>query len=84
MFLAELLGWLEREQHDVIAFLREENRTLKSQPVGRRATQGRRRLRVDETQRRRPAVPGQRLGRGALRDVARLVTQKQSSGGIAN
>jgi hypothetical protein len=30
MLLAVLLGWLEREQR-VIAFLREENRTLKSQ-----------------------------------------------------
>jgi hypothetical protein len=25
MLLAALLGWLEREQRDVIAFLREEN-----------------------------------------------------------
>jgi hypothetical protein len=29
MLLTALLGWLEREQRDVIAFLREENRTLK-------------------------------------------------------
>jgi hypothetical protein len=27
ILLAALLGWLEREQRDVIAFLREENRT---------------------------------------------------------
>jgi transposase InsO family protein len=67
MFLAALLGWLEREQRDVIAFLREENRTLKSQLVGRR-------LRLNDTQRRRLAVRGQRLGRGALREVATLVT----------
>ncbi|MET0168421.1 MAG: hypothetical protein ABW318_25950 [Vicinamibacterales bacterium] len=26
MFLAALLGWLDREQRDVIAYLREENR----------------------------------------------------------
>jgi hypothetical protein len=31
MLVAALLGWLEREQRDVIAFLREENRTLKAQ-----------------------------------------------------
>lgn len=31
MLLAVLLGWLEREQCDVIAFLREENRALKAQ-----------------------------------------------------
>jgi len=36
MVLAAMLGWLEREQGDVIAFLREENRTLKAQLAGRR------------------------------------------------
>jgi len=30
MFLAARLGRLEREQRDVIALLREENRTLKA------------------------------------------------------
>ena len=49
MVLAALLGWLEREQHDVIDFLREENRTLKAQL-------GRRRLRLNDDQRRRLAV----------------------------
>ena len=34
--LAALLGWLEAEQRDVIAFLREENRVLKAQLGGRR------------------------------------------------
>jgi hypothetical protein len=29
--LAALLGWLDREQRDVIAFLRDENRALKTQ-----------------------------------------------------
>jgi putative transposase len=67
MFLAALLGSLEREQGDVIAFLREENRTLKAQLTGRR-------LQLDDAQRRRLAVLGQRLGRGVLRDVATLVT----------
>jgi hypothetical protein len=36
MLLATLLGWLEREQRDAIAFLREENRTLKAQLAPRR------------------------------------------------
>jgi hypothetical protein len=31
MLLATLLGWLEREHRDAIAFLREENRTAKAQ-----------------------------------------------------
>ena len=59
--------WLECEQRDVIAFLREENRVLKAQL-------GRRRLRLDDEQRRRPAVLGDRLGRGLLREFATLVT----------
>lgn len=67
MLLAALLGWLEREQRDVIAFLREENRALKAQL-------GNRRLRLHDDQRRRLAVLGERLGRGVLREVATLVT----------
>ena len=67
MLLAALCGWLEREQRDVIAFLREENRAL-------RAQLGSRRLRLNDGQRRRLAVLGQRLGRAVLRDVATLVT----------
>ena len=67
MLLAAVLGWLEQEQRDVIAFLREENRALKTQLVGRR-------LRLNDAQRRRLAVLGQRLGRNVLREVATLVT----------
>jgi len=67
MILAALLGWLEREQRDVIAFLREENRTLKAQLSGRQ-------LQLNDEQRRRLAVLGQRLGRAVLREVATLVT----------
>ena len=66
MFFAALLGWLDREQRDAIAFLREENRTLKAQLAGRR-------LRFNDAQRRRLAVLGQRLGRAALLEVATLV-----------
>jgi putative transposase len=67
MLLACLLGWLEAEQRDVIAFLREENRVLKAQL-------GRRRLRMHDDQRRRLAVLGQRLGRALMHEVATLVT----------
>src|SRR4029453_15217549 len=67
MLLAALLGWLEREQRDVIAFLREENRTLKAQLSGRR-------LQLNDEQRRRLAVLGQRLGAAGPREVATLVT----------
>ncbi len=36
LIVAALIGWLEREQRDVIGFLREENRVLKAQLRGRR------------------------------------------------
>ena len=36
MLFVALLGWLDREQRDAIAFLREENRTLKAQLARRR------------------------------------------------
>ena len=38
MWLTVLLTWLEAEQRDVIAFLREENRVLKAQLGRRRST----------------------------------------------
>jgi hypothetical protein len=36
LLIAVLGGWLHREQADVIAFLREENRLLKARLAGRR------------------------------------------------
>jgi hypothetical protein len=53
--VAMLCGWLAREQDDVIAFLREENRALKAQLKGQR-------LRLDDGARRRLAELGYRLG----------------------
>jgi hypothetical protein len=40
-----LYGWLEREEEDVIAFLREQNRVLKARLEGKR-------LRLDDSERR--------------------------------
>ena len=48
LLIAALGGWLHREQADVIAFLREENRVLKARLAGRR-------LRFDDGERRRLA-----------------------------
>lgn len=62
-----LCGWLQREQQDVIAFLREENRVLKARLQGRR-------LRFDDQERRRLGELGHRLGRRLLADVATIVT----------
>ena len=67
LLVAALFGWLEREQRDVIEFLREENRVLKRQLRGRR-------LQLCDDERRRLAVLGKRLGRRILAEVASLVT----------
>jgi hypothetical protein len=64
---AMLAGWLNRQQQDVIAYLIEENRTLRSQLGGRR-------LRLTDAQRRRLAQRGKRPGRRMLAEVATIVT----------
>ena len=60
-------GWLNRQQQDLIDYLREENRILREQL-------GSRRLRLTDEQRRRLAVRGKVLGRKALSEVAGIVT----------
>ena len=67
VFLATLSGWLAHQQQDVIAYLIEENRTLRGQLNGRR-------LRVTDEQRRRLARRGKRLGRRVLSQVATIVS----------
>jgi transposase InsO family protein len=67
LIVAALFGWLHREQHDVIEFLRQENRILKGQLHGRR-------LRLHDDDRRRLAAIGQRLGRRILSEVVTIVT----------
>jgi hypothetical protein len=67
LIIATLVGWIEREQRDLIEFLREENRVLKAQLHGRR-------MRLSDDERRRLAVIGQRLGRRILAHVATVVT----------
>ena len=66
-FLAALAGWWNHQQSEVMAYLIEENRTLRRQLRGRR-------LRLTDDDRRRLAVRGQRLGRQVLRQVATIVT----------
>jgi len=60
-------GWINRHQADLIEYLREENRVL-------REHLGPRSLRLTDTQRRRLAVRGQKLGRRVLTQVAGIVT----------
>jgi putative transposase len=67
LFVTPLLGWLQREQHDVIQYLREENRVLKAQLRSQR-------MRFTDEQRRRLAALGAPLGRRLLARMATIVT----------
>ena len=71
--LIALGGWIHRQQEDVIAYLREENRVLREQL-------GPGRLRFTDPQRRRLAAKARALPHRALRDVATLVTPETMLG----
>jgi hypothetical protein len=77
LLIAVFDGWLHREQADVIAFLREENRILKARLTGQR-------LRLADSERRRLAELGQPLGRRVLAQIATLVRRIPSFDGIAS
>jgi putative transposase len=66
LLVAAFTGWLNHEHEDVVAYLVEENRTLRAQLRGR--------LLLTDDERRRLAVRGHRLGRARLRAVATIVT----------
>ena len=57
--VSTVAGWLNRHQDDLIDYLREENRVLREQLGGRP-------LRLTDSQRRRLAVRGRKLGRRVL------------------
>jgi putative transposase len=67
LLVASLVGWFQREQHEIIDYLREENRVLKAQLRSQR-------MRLTDDERRRLAVLGARLGRTILVQVATIVT----------
>jgi putative transposase len=65
--LLVLIGWLDRRERKVLAYLMEENRLLRRQLCSRR-------LRLTDGDRRRLAARAHRVGRRALREVASIVT----------
>jgi transposase InsO family protein len=67
MLLFVLIGWLDRREREALAYLIEENRLLRRQL-------GRRRVRLTDADRRRLAMRAFRVGRGALRAIATIVT----------
>ena len=67
LLLVSLAGWLNREQQAVVEYLRTENQILKE-------ALGRKRIVLNDDQRRRLAVKGKILGRKALLKIATIVT----------
>jgi hypothetical protein len=67
LVLADLTGWLDRREREVLRYLLEENRVLRRQLRERR-------VQLTDDDRRRLAVWAYRLGRRRLRDVATIVT----------
>lgn len=65
--LVTLAGWINRQQQQVIDYLKEENRVLREQC-------GKKRLRFTDDQRRRLAAKAKVLGREMLRELGTLVT----------
>ena len=65
--LLVLAGWVNRQQQDVIDYLREENRVLWGGLRGKR-------LRLSDDDRRRLAVKAQALGREVLAEIASVAT----------
>jgi len=66
LLLFSVTGWINRNQQDVIEYLREESRVLKEQLA--------KKPRFNDGQRRRLAIKGKRIGRTALNQFASLVT----------
>ena len=67
LLLLVLAGWVNRRQQDVIEYLLVENRVL-------RQKLGKRRILLNDEQRRRLAVKGKILGRKMIEQVAGIVT----------
>ena len=67
LLLIGLAGWINRHQQNVIEYLRTENQVLKEKL-------GKKRILLDDNQRRRLAVKGKALGRKMLEEVGTIVT----------
>ena len=67
ILLFTFAGWVNRQQQQAIEYLRTENQILKEKL-------GKKRILLNDNQRRRLAVKGKVLGRKALQQVATIVT----------
>src|SRR5512143_977659 len=67
LLLLIFAGWINRRQQDAVEYLLTENRVL-------REKLGKKRILLNDDQRRRLAVKGKILGREMLKQVATIVT----------
>jgi transposase InsO family protein len=67
LLLTILAGWINRQQQEVIEYLRTENQVLKE-------AHGKKRIKLNDDQRRRLAVKGKILGRKVLGEIGTIVT----------
>ena len=67
LYFVILAGWINRQQQEVIDYLRTENQVLKE-------THGNKRILLSDDQRRRLAVQGKILGRKRLEEFGTLFT----------
>ena len=67
LYFVILAGWINRQQQEVIEYLRTENQVLKEK-------HGAKRILLDDDQRRRLAVKGKILGRKRLEELGTLFT----------
>ena len=66
MLLAMLAGWINRQQQEVIEYLKAENHILRDELL--KAT-GKKRIILNDSQRRRLAILGKKLGRKLLGEI---------------
>ncbi len=67
LLLVVLAGWINRQQQEVLEYLRTENQILKE-------SHGKKRIPLTDDQRRRLAVKGKILGRKVLGEIGTIVT----------
>jgi hypothetical protein len=75
--LSALTGWLDRREREAVAYLIEENRVM-------RRLLGGRRLRFTDDDRCRLAARAYRVGRAAVREIARSRRPTPYCGGTAS
>ena len=66
MLVAMLAGWINRQQQEAIEYLKEENKILRDELL--KAT-GKKRIIINDSQRRRLAILAKRIGRGVLTQI---------------